>query len=577
MAYVIGKNCSTCHYCFYTCPVKAIRFVGVEYAIDPDKCIDCGQCAKVCPSGIIFSHDQAQPPIQAEPRALQADAVVLGAGGSGLVAAVRYRQLTGKKVLVLEKASKPGGNTNLGHAFVVHYSKLHQAAGMPDLREQAVESIWSGSDGRDISKNLIRRAVYGLSDMFDWLCTFGDVEKQFKLVDLREHPIPAGPFVGCPGFFDYPDRTLNVKSTDHSMGPGWMGTFVVEKMLEQCKALDVPVLTEHQAVRLRVDDDGRFLAVEAKTPSGRVTVEAKCCLIASGGFARNENLIRQLRPSFYEGVPVHSFTVASNTGDAIGMAKEIGAALDFQHVKIPLFGPVHHPFHYGVVSLVESPRVTMVNLDGRRFINEGAVHEPGKPFGPLENQPRKIAYAIFDSDTAEQMGQELLERTVDNPSLHRCMLNWRRELEYECAELDIAAHKADSMEQLAELADIDPMGLMDEIEKYNMFCAQGRDDDFDKPVPFLNPVEKGPFYAVLLLRFNEGAEGGLVNDDNLRLVRTDGTPFAGIYVAGDCCRGVLKKDDEGGKCSEMPWAMASGYLAGGEMAEYTGYCPSGAN
>lgn len=569
MAYVIGKNCSTCHYCFNTCPVKAIKFVGVEYAIDPDKCINCGQCAQVCPAGIIYNPDQQQPVPQAQPQTITADAVVLGAGGSGLVAAVRYRQLTGKKVVVLEKASKPGGNTNLGHAFVVRYSKIHAAAGMPDLREQAVESIWSGSNGKDISKNLIRRAVYGLTDMFDWLCTFGGVEEHFKLVDLREHPIPNGPFVCCPGFFDYPDRTLNVKSTDHSMGPGWMGTFVIDKMLEQCKALDIPVLTGHRASHLVVDESGTFRAVEAQTAAGPVTVRAKCCLIASGGFARNEKLIRQLRPSFYEGMPVHSFTVASNTGDAIGMAEEIGAALDFEHVKIPLFGPVHHPFNYGVVSLVNSPRVAMVNLDGRRFANEGAPPEPGNPFSPLEDQPRKIAYAIFDSETVEQMGQELLDRTSRDDSLHRCMLNWRGELEYECAELDIAAHKADSLDALAQKAGIDPVGLVDEVEKYNMFCAQGQDEDFDKPALFLNPVAKAPFYAVLLMRFNEGAEGGLVNDDNLRLVRQDGTPFSGIYVAGDCCRGVLKKDDDGGKCSEMPWAMASGYLAGGEMADYT--------
>lgn len=569
MAYVIGKNCSTCHYCFNTCPVKAIKFVGVEYAIDPDKCINCGQCAQVCPAGIIYNPDQQQPVPQAQPQTITADAVVLGAGGSGLVAAVRYRQLTGKKVVVLEKAKKPGGNTNLGHAFVVRYSKIHAAAGMPDLREQAVESIWSGSNGKDISKNLVRRAVYGLTDMFDWLCTFGGVEERFKLVDLREHPIPNGPFVFCPGFFDYPDRTLNVKSTDHSMGPGWMGTFVIDKMLEQCKALDIPVLTEHRATHLLVDENGTFQAVEAQTPGGTVTVQAQCCLIASGGFARNEKLIRQLRPSFYEGMPVHSFTVASNTGDAIGMAEEIGAALDLEHVKIPLFGPVHHPFNYGVVSLVNSPRVAMVNLDGRRFVNEGAPPEPGNPFSPLEHQPQKIAYAIFDSDTVEQMGQELLERTSRDDSLHRCMLNWRGELEYECAELDIAAHKADTLEELAKKAGIDPVGLVDEVEKYNMFCAQGQDEDFDKPAPFLSPVTKGPFYAVLLMRFNEGAEGGLVNDDNLRLVKQDGAPFSGIYVAGDCCRGVLKKDDDGGKCSEMPWAMASGYLVGGEMADYT--------
>jgi predicted oxidoreductase len=82
-------------------------------------------------------------------------------------------------------------------------------------------------------------------------------------------------------------------------------------------------------------------------------------------------------------------------------------------------------------------------------------------------------------------------------------------------------------------------------------------------------VKEGPFYAVLMLRFNEGSEGGLVNDDDLRLVKEDGTPFHGIFVAGDTCRGVLKQDDEGGKFGEMPWAMASGYLVAQSMADYT--------
>ena len=54
------------------------------------------------------------------------------------------------------------------------------------------------------------------------------------------------------------------------------------------------------------------------------------------------------------------------------------------------------------------------------------------------------------------------------------------------------------------------------------------------------------------------------------MVKEDGTPFTGLYIAGDACRGVLKQDDRGGKFGEMPWAMASGYLAGGELAEFTG-------
>ncbi len=569
MAYVIGPKCSTCHYCFNTCPVHAIKFVGTEYAIDPDKCIDCGACAKVCPAGIITNPAKEEKPVSHAPEEMTCDAVVLGAGGSGLVAAVRYKQLTGKNVVVMEKTKKVGGNTNLGHAFVVRYSKLHEKAGMPDLREQAIESIWNGSDGRDMSKTLLTKAVYGLTDMFDWLCQFGGVEEHFQLVDLREHPINNGPFVYTPGFFNFPERTQNKKSNDHSMGPGWMGTFVIEKMMEQCEKMGIPVLTQHRGVKLNVDENGVFQSVEVDDPGGKITVHAKCVLLASGGFTHNERIMRKLRPSYFEGLPCHSFTVASNTGDAIDMAEKIGAKLDFVHIKSPLFGPVHHPFNYGVVSLVNDPRIAMVNIEGRRFLNEGAPPAPGEPTGPLENQPMKKAYAIFDSATVEKMGADLLERTKNDPGMYRGMVTWREQLEYECAELDIAAHKADTIEELARLAGINPTALVDEVEKYNMFCQQKQDDDFGKPEFFLSPIEQGPYYAVLLMRFNEGSEGGLVNDDNLRLVRQDGTPFAGIYVAGDTCRGVLKHNDEGGKVGEMPWAMASGYLVAEEMAEYT--------
>lgn len=52
MAYYIGPRCSACHYCYNECPVKAIRFVGTSYEIDEFKCIGCGKCAEVCPSGI---------------------------------------------------------------------------------------------------------------------------------------------------------------------------------------------------------------------------------------------------------------------------------------------------------------------------------------------------------------------------------------------------------------------------------------------------------------------------------------------------------------------------------------------
>lgn len=68
------------------------------------------------------------------------------APGSGLVAAVRL-PWRGKRVVVLEKSSRLGGNTDYAHAYFPVYTKWHEKAGMPDCREQAIEHYKKVTDG----------------------------------------------------------------------------------------------------------------------------------------------------------------------------------------------------------------------------------------------------------------------------------------------------------------------------------------------------------------------------------------------------------------------------------------------
>lgn len=562
MPYVIGKDCSTCHYCYNECPVRAIRFVGNTYQIDPEKCVECGVCARVCPTGRITLAGERRVPALHAPAEYEADAVVLGAGGAGLVAAVRFAELTGKRVVVLEKAQKVGGSTNLGHAFVTRYTKFHRAAGMPDERAEAVEAI-AADAGPDYPKELLRRAMYGLDDMFDWLTGFGGAEDFFELTDRRGLP-QMGPFPHMPGLLGPRKRLLNVKSTDESMGPGWAGTFVVQKMMAETERLGITVLTGVRADHILTDDDGRFRAVLAHDEGGDVCIRASVCLVASGGFSRNRDLMDRVRPSFYADFPVHSFAAASNTGDAVAIAEELGAMLDLETVKVPMFSPTHHPFTLSLVWLSNDPRMLMVNKNGERYYNEASM--PGLT-GALETQPERYGWAVFDAPTAEAMGVDLIERG-SRTTVAEAMKRWKDDLEYECT-LDLAAKKADTVEDLAALTGMDPAALRRTVDEYNSGRLSG-EDAFGKPARFLSPCETGPFYALFQGRFNEGAVGGVVTDENLRMLKQDGTPFRGIYMAGDCCRGVLKKNDERSKFGEMPWAMASGWLAAGEMAAYLG-------
>ena len=58
MAYVITDACTKDFICAPECATAAIApaSAGVsQLFINPDECIDCGNCASVCPSSAIFS------------------------------------------------------------------------------------------------------------------------------------------------------------------------------------------------------------------------------------------------------------------------------------------------------------------------------------------------------------------------------------------------------------------------------------------------------------------------------------------------------------------------------------------
>lgn len=570
MAYYIGPRCSACHYCYNECPVKAIRFSGTSYEIDEFKCISCGKCAEVCPSGIIYDPEHVTAPTPHDPEEITCDLVVLGAGGSGLVAAVRAAQLSGKKVIVLEKAKKPGGNTTLGHGFLMRYTKWHEAAGLPDVREEFLNKLYEDT-GRVLDYEMLKNATYGLSDMFDWLCTFsdGDVEQYFKLMKPGDPGVPPGiPFA----MIDFPQRIDNVKSSDTSMGPGWMGTFVVNKMIEVGKRYGVEVLTEHKAAKLLTDDRGAFSGVVAENPGGTVTIHAKGCVIATGGFAHNDRLMTHTNPDFFHGVPVKRLSVAGSIGDGMELVKNIGGALDLDRLRVPASGPVHHPFNYTVMSLGGFGSPTFDQTGHKVNLMGGG---PGNPTGPLDQMEGSFVYTIVDSATVKKSGQMAIERNND-PAAQNSKENYQHEIDFE-ATCGLPVRKAWTLEGLAEKMGVNPTIFVEEMKKHNAEADEAAKNP-PKPGPggpggpFGGPmvpekVETAPFYAIYGGRFSESASGGIVTNTTLEVVREDGTAIPGLWAVGDSCRGLFLKDDSGGKFGEMPWAMASGFLAGGYAAD----------
>jgi ferredoxin len=71
LAYVITEACSgsECGVCLEVCPVDAIHprldepgfFAATQLSINPDACIHCGSCARVCPLKAAIAGNQPAP------------------------------------------------------------------------------------------------------------------------------------------------------------------------------------------------------------------------------------------------------------------------------------------------------------------------------------------------------------------------------------------------------------------------------------------------------------------------------------------------------------------------------------
>lgn len=115
--------------------------------------------------------------------------------------------------------------------------------------------------------------------------------------------------------------------------------------------------------------------------------------------------------------------------------------------------------------------------------------------------------------------------------------------------------QADSLEELAsqlELSADATQNLTAAVARYNELCEKGVDEDFGKAAEKMFPVVDPPFYAITydMLKHTSVEDvscmrllvtmGGLVTDDNARVLNDDMEPIPGLFAVGNRARRTLR-------------------------------------
>lgn len=422
------------------------------------------------------------------------DIVVIGAGLAGVAAALTAAE-AGLDVVLLESEPEIGGSSvRSGGCLAFGGTDLQVQNGIEDSAELLYKDLIEVGKSEN-QADLVRKYTDNQLATYEWLKTQG---AEFSPIV----EIAAGQSV---------PRVHTVDPAD-----------LVRLLANRAQQTDrVSLRTSSPAKHLiRQSYDGRVTGVEYENKGERATLEARCAVIlTSGGFCKNPELMHRFAPQYDD-----AFFIAGEgtRGDGLRMAWRLGA--DFRDTAYinGTFGK--HPTDTGNDHSLQAvyKGAIAVNQDGQRFVDESISY---KLLGAAcMEQPYSVAYQIMDEDIF-QSGDNRVR-----------ILDFERRLE------DGLMIKAGSLEELAQMLEIDLETLRNTIDRYNGFVDAGEDLEFGRAHLVhehgeLRRIEKAPFYAYPSTAVIFGTYCGLCVDSSLIVQDVFGAPIEGLLAAGEVIGG----------------------------------------
>ena len=456
-----------------------------------------------------------------------ADIVVVGAGGSGISAAVKAETL-GANVILIEKMPVIGGATALNAGTLIATGSKYQREVMKETKdspELAYKDIFTVGKNRN-DPTLVKMVTERVGGVVDWL-----------IYDMK---IPYG-----PAATQYPDHSAN-----RQLGVTGRSVNYLNLMREKFLGMGGKLMLQTRAQELIRDDAGKVVGVRATDKDGNtVELTSKAVILASGGYGAVKSMLPKEMSNYV------FYGLDSETGDGYKMATAIGAGtINLDLVKMYPQGVETVPGH-GLAATASSTDTMKksgaiyVNKLGQRYVDENAA------LGVLTDmtvaQPDHIAYIVMDAKAwKEYVRKSLEDKLVPN---EETLMTWTKIVNNGRPVMAVS----DNLAEAAKTMGVDPEGLAKTVAHWNDMVKAGEDKDFHRKIT--GGLGEGPYYIVEQKVRYQTTLGGLKADADLRILDKSGKPIPGLFGAGCVVGGANGADSLTAMMNS--WAIVSGVVS----------------
>ena len=496
----------------------------------------------------------------AEDSTVDADVVVVGAGGAGMTAAITAAA-EGKSVVILESQSMVGGNSvratggmNAGKTVYQDENEFGESAGVEKTLKTAAEKYADNETITALAKTVSEQ----------WAAYQANPTGYFDSVELME----LDTMIGGKGIND-PElvETLCANSADaidwldehgitlhnvSSFGGASVkrihrpvnaegktvsvGSYMIPLLQENCEKAGVKMMLDTTATEILTDANGAAVGVKATGASGEtVTVNAKAVVLATGGFGANLDMVVKYKPELKGFMTTNAPGIQ---GQGIEMAEAIGAAtVDMDQIQI------HPTVEANTAALIteglRGDGAILINEEGQRFIDEVGT--------------RDVVSAAEIAQTGSYSWLVVDQAMADASSVIQGYIKKGYTV------------TGATYEELGKAMGVDAAAFAETMEKWNGYVEAKNDPDFGR-TSFANPLNTAPYYAVKVTAGVHHTMGGLKINANTEVLNEKGEVIPGLFAAGEVTGGVHGANRLGGNA--VADFTVFGRIAGAAASDY---------